>query len=144
MKNHIYLHTSNFENTRFIRNDESFFPPFNYTPQQYEKLLGNEYGIIETDDNYYHILVGSINQDGCPWCGGEAIVKKLFDGTKEMPIQHSIYCMECVRCRSRGPLLNLIGSTVDIEEYFEFMRNRYKRRLSLDSDFINPYETKTK
>ena len=138
---HIYLHTSKMENTSVFRGDSDFESYPNYSILDKIKLLHKEYGRIKTNDAYYHILVGSIAQEGCPWCNG---TPEIFKIGKSRGTGYTAYCIQCDTCGSRGPTLNITESIhlkdKDLDEYMEFMWNRYKFRKNWDNALVNPYE----
>ena len=94
MKKHIYLHTSNLDYTKELRNDDSFECTHEYPTWEFSKTHRNEYGRILTDDNSYHILIGTISQENCPWCNGKANIRNILS-TNPMC---SRYCIECENC----------------------------------------------
>lgn len=140
MRKHIYLHTSNLEMVRDLREDNAFDPLYEYPPNEISRSFPNEYGRIKTLGNYYHIMLGQIQQDGCPWCSGPPEVIKLWGSTNT---RYAAYCIQCMQCGSRGPVLNISSSAEEnkevYEEHINFMWQRYKRRRAWDDDFVNPY-----
>lgn len=140
---HIYLHTSNLENARALREDSNFEPTPHYDPIGMANLHRNEFGRIRTKQNYFHILLGKLYEENCPWCGCVPEIKKLGQpGLGEMPIRMDQYCLQCRQCGSRGPILNINASIPEehIEEYYSMIRMRYVHRRSWDEGFVNPYD----
>lgn len=135
--NHIYLHTSNFENIPHLKNDSCFQPAYEYRPTEMFGLPRNEYGRIETKANYYHILIGQMPQFFCPWCGTEPEIIQTFkpdpEGTIPPPAQYQLIC---TKCGSRGPILNVnqfySAESDEMAHYMDFMRQRYANRLPWD------------
>lgn len=145
MRKHIYLHFSNLDQLRELRNDDKFErPPEYYEWVGVQKAFRNEYGRIRTNQNYYHILVGHLEQDGCPWCGSPAEVVKL--GNSRV-LGFKTYCIQCIQCGSRGPTLNVSETSIENTEIFqdcmERLWHRYKHRRTWDDGFQNPYESIT-
>ena len=141
MKKHIYLHTSNFNDIRDLREDRKFESVFEYPAHECSRSHRNEYGRIKTDDNFYHILVGQIPQEDCPWCGCFCKIEKVGESTMS---SHSIFCMICTVCRARGPILSILKSlendNLAIEEYQRMMKQRFESRRCWDDRFQNHYE----
>lgn len=142
MRKHIYLHTSNLDITKHLRDDHKFEIVPEYGIYEMQLSLRNEYGRIKTDQNYYHILLGAIQQEGCPWCASPSEIKKVRDSTE---FSHAVYCMQCVGCGARGPLLNVSKSIEENEEAIthitQLLNDYFKTRRAWDADFVNPYET---
>lgn len=104
-RKHIYLHTSNVENTSRLRNEELFEPVFKYCPiTEIPYIHQNEYGRIKTKDAYYHILVGQIRKKGCLWCNFplNVISEHIKDEYPNDANKFKLFC-ECQRCGARGP-----------------------------------------
>lgn len=150
MKKHIYLYFSNLEQLRDLREDEKFEPLHEYTVYEYPLALRNEYGRITTYQNYYHILVGRLEQEGCPWCGSPADVVKLGNSRvvklgNSRALGYTAYCIQCMQCGARGPALNVSETTHENTEMFHecmsLLWQRYKHRRAWDEGFENPYES---
>lgn len=138
MKKHIYLHTSGLEQTKTLRDDPNFERPYEYTQIIKQRTFPNEYGRIKTRQNYYHILIGSMKQTGCPWCGNEP---ELIKTKKDQ--NFTTYCFTCPICLSKGPTLNIrnnLETEESMEHFKEVMKHRYTHRRPWDADFVNPYE----
>lgn len=144
---HVYLHTSDHNSREIFKNEEKFAPPFEYPPLDYSKSLRNEYGRIESRGNYYHILLGKIPQERCPWCGIEPILRIITNQNNipdpQIPIK-MFYC--CPQCGSQGPVLHVNTAVQEdkkmMEHFKDFVRQRYADRRMWDADLINPYEEK--
>lgn len=138
MKKHIYLHTSNLEHIRRLKEDLAFEPTHEYNPSEFEHSHQNEYGRIKTDQNYYHILIGHVKQKGCPWCGAPPILKKISDGSIT---RHAEYVMQCINCGARGPVLNVnqfMEQNKDaMSEVQSLMEHRFSHRLPWDEGLKN-------
>jgi len=143
VKKHIYLHSSKHEHKKNLREDPDFKSPFELDILERVNLLPNEYGRIVTKEVDYHILIGSLPHDNCPWCGHGGDLIQLPDSRSR---EFSSYCIQCRNCSSRGPVLNvrdnLNQSEEELKEYFEVIWQKYKWRRPWDADFVNPYEGK--
>lgn len=141
MRKHIYLYFSNLDQLRDLRDDEKFEPSHEYTIHNYNLILRNEYGRITTNANYYHILVGKLEQEGCPWCASPAEVVKLAVSNS---LGFTVYCIQCMKCGARGPSLNISQTMHEnpemFDEYMKLLWQRYKHRRAWDEGFQNPYE----
>jgi len=141
MKKHIYLHSSNTDHTYDLRNDDRFESVPEYPRLEVAKTHQYEYGRIVTDKNYYHILIGKIPQENCPWCNGSVELFKISEGNI---IEKSKFCLHCKICGSRGPILNLNPQMEHdrqvMAEMTDLMMQQYKNRKAWDSDLINYYE----
>ena len=97
----LYAHISNLEDTLKVREISNFVPAY-----MYRAMYREEYGKIKFDNVEINLLVGSLTRDKCPWCDSNAVVK-----INEIPfsvVAGSVKIwMECTRCFSRGPLLNV-------------------------------------
>ncbi len=140
MRKHIYLHTSNLNQLRDLRDDIKFEPTPHYPPDQLNLTHQNEYGRIKTHHNYYHIMVGQMKQENCPWCGSGCVLQKTSQGI----IKHSQYCMICISCGARGPILNVSQSMEynpgEMEEITYLIKKRFETRRQWDSGFVNHFE----
>ena len=140
MRKHIYLHTSNFNIINDLNEDDDFEKQYNYDPISFSKLHEYEIGRLKTDQNYYHIVLGNLKQENCPWCGGPAQVCSDF---KCKIIQSSSYFIKCMQCGSTGPRLNVSESSEinkqEFEEVIDLLWQRYIRRRPWDDTFVNPY-----
>lgn len=144
MKRHIYLHTSNFEVTTHLNEDDQFESLPNYKPKEFLLLHQHEYGCIKTKQNFYHIILGNIKDDTCPWCNSPVELKKLGENKFT---QYSHYCMKCPRCLSHGPILNVCFSAEQDQKYmdelFSFIKQRFSYRNSWDKNLVNHYENES-
>lgn len=144
MRKHIYLHTSNLEYIRDLRDDNLFQCPSEYDLKSVLKSHRNEYGRIKTNQNYYHILVGTIKQEGCPWCGYSVSLIKLKELTDGMIMLHSRYCMQCNNCGARGPILNvnqvMEGDKILMETIESAERDRFELRRPWDENLLQKDE----
>ncbi len=133
MKKKIYLHTSDVGNIAALKQDIKFEIAACYDPISLSKMHQNEYGRIRNYSNDYHILVGQVRQDFCPWCGERPHIKKVRESNG---LSYSQYCMWCPRCFSRGPTLNVSSEMetqkILVDEYTSFMEERYSWRLAWD------------
>jgi hypothetical protein len=138
---HIYLHTSKKANFQEITTNEKVENVHEYDIWDYARCEENEYGRIKTRTNHFHILIGAIRQENCPWCGNRAILRRISEGDTFRP---SIYSMICEQCCSRGPNLcvniSIEENKRSMEEVEALMKDRYEHRRQWDDDFINPYE----
>jgi len=142
MKKHIYLYFSNMEQTRSLREDLRFEPVHEYLYDEAPLAFQNEYGRIKTAQNFYHILIGRLSQEGCPWCGSPSDVVKLGNS---MALVYTAYCIQCIQCGARGPSLNVSQTMHENPEMFhecmDLLWKRYKHRRPWDEGFENPYES---
>lgn len=142
MKKHIYLHFSNFDHLRDLRDDESFEGADEYDTKDTSRLFRHEYGRLVTYKNYYHILLGRLDQEGCPWCVSPVQVVKL---SIPKELGYTAYCIQCMECGSRGPSLNIPVNTQEnkemVNEFMDLLWKRYKNRRAWDEGFVNPYES---
>lgn len=141
MRKHLYFYSSNLEQTKELRNDVKFQHVHEYDAHEYPLTSRNEYGRIKTDQNYYHILFGRLEQEGCPWCGSPAKVVKL---STDKALLYTAYCIQCMGCGARGPSLNVSQTTEQNKELFDecinLLWHRYNHRRAWDEGFVNPYE----
>ena len=142
MGKHIYFHIGKLEYIKYLNGDPSFEISPEYECLEMGKRHRNEYGRLKSNGNFYHILVGQMQQEGCPWCGSPAKIIKLECTSRA--IGFSAYCIQCVGCSSRGPVLNLRDEDCLSEKFYEegmdILLHRYKTRRTWDVDFVNPYE----
>jgi len=144
MRNHIYLHTSNFDYAQKFRDDDSFEPAYNYS-NRIPNMSPYEWGRIKTGANYYHILVGAIRKENCPWCGSQPNFIELTERV-DVPFNTQIikFCMECLNCGSRGPVHRIQINDLHSNELKEIVKDRIKSHYSLrkqwDDGLVNPYE----
>ena len=131
MKEHIYLNTSNMASYEIIRNDSRFEPVNEYPIYESLNLHHNEVGRLKSMDNYYHIMLGSIPQNLCPWCGGPPLFTKVSENKN-----FSTYAMVCYQCGSRGAEINVHSSAMMDEKQMAEIRNiseaKYRHRLPWD------------
>ena len=143
MRKHIYLHTSNLENAEVFIKDESFQPLYEYI-YEVRNISPNEWGRFKTDQNYYHIILGSIRNDNCPWCGSIPNFVELNERSEVPFTTRMKFCFECLNCGSRGPthsiILNDLASNEIKENIKERIKHAYAQRLTWDHDLVNPYE----
>jgi len=141
MRKHLYFYVSNLEQTKEIRNDDRFEPVPEYDSYELPLTSRNEYGRIKTNQNYYHILVGKLEQEGCPWCGHFAQIVKVDE---DVFMQRAIYCIQCTKCGARGPMLNIdvnVENNETVMSHFnDLLWTRYKHRRPWDDGFKNHYE----
>lgn len=142
MKKHVYLHFSNFDQLQELRDDERFESSHEYDMFDAPKLFRNEYGRLRTYKNDYHVLVGGLEQENCPWCGSPAEVIKLWSPPSA---GHTPYCIQCMRCGARGPSL-IVAHTMEtdkemLDECMDMLWKGYKTRRPWDDGFVNPYES---
>lgn len=140
MKKHIYLHSSNLENMRALRDDADFQPLYGYPHDEAHRSSRHEYGRIKTRDNFYHILLGNMEQKGCPWCKGDVEVRNSITSVE---FGWCAYWIQCDACGARGPKLNIVESITndpkDMEEIMNLLWHRFNHRRQWDEDFHNPY-----
>jgi len=146
MRNHIYLHTSNFDYAQKFRDDDSFEPAYNYS-NRIQNMSPYEWGRIKTGANYYHILVGAIRKENCPWCGEIPELKQLHDYLDSpglMPARPLSFCMQCMNCGSRGPVIHVYEQAVKNDQYMDEVKQMIKQEYSIrkqwDDGLVNPYE----
>jgi hypothetical protein len=145
MKKHLYFHSSNFNYASDIHEDLSFCSAYKYPCSDFKKTFPNEYGRIETNENYFHFIIGSIPHKGCPWCAGETIIARSNENhTIEISLKNITYWVQCVKCGATGPKLHVSPHVEDNQEYKEdiiyCMTERFHRTNMWDHDFSNPYE----
>ncbi len=134
-RNSVYVNSSDLDTIKIIKNEPSFEHISQYDPYAYPKAHQNEFGRLKTPLNYYHFIIGQVHQENCPWCGGPPLLKRIKhdDG-----LGFSIYALECIRCGSRGPLLNVSSQRENDKEFMDECQNlmfaRYKRRRTWDDD----------
>jgi hypothetical protein len=137
---HLYFHSSNFDCTRFMREDPDFEGCYMYDPFSVEKMLPTEYGRIVTRKNTYHLLLGTMEQKGCPWCGSEGVIQSRNDFAM---IGYALYWVQCHKCGARGPAMSVIDEVrfdeKAMEEFHKLLIHRFHYRRTWDSDFVNPY-----
>jgi len=143
MRKHIYVHTSNLENASVMSSDESFQPVYEYI-NEVKDISRNEWGRFKTDQNYYHIMLGSIRNDNCPWCGSVPNLVELTERV-DWPGQSKIkFCLECLNCGSRGPVNTLTFNDLtnfEAKDHVkEMIKARYSERKQWDHELVNPYE----
>lgn len=141
MREHIYLNCA-MDVLKKLRNDPNFEAAFEYEPYEARpRLMQHEYGRIKSAYNYYHILSGSIPQEGCPWCNSPAEVLKLWSPDLN---NNSVYCIQCMKCGARGPSLNVSKEIESKSEFFHecmgLLWQRWKTRRAWHCGFVNPYE----
>ncbi len=132
MKHKIYLHTSNFENTTFLKHDDEFETLLQYDAFEYSEAHRNEYGRIKTNSCNYHILIGKLPTPNCPWCNAVPKIKRketrqIFDCR-----QFEFY-MECTNCGATGPksILHLADPENEIinNEIESLIKHKYSERF---------------
>lgn len=141
MRKHLYFYASNLEQVKALREDDQFESVHEYSSYEFQFALRNEYGRIKTNQNYYHLLVGGMQQEHCPWCGHFAQIIKVHE---HVFMQRAIYCIQCTQCGARGPTLN-IDTNVENDEtvmshFNDLLWSRYKHRRAWDDGFKNQYE----
>jgi len=137
----MYFHSSNLDYTKYLREYDNFEHLYQYI-SNCEPTYPNEYGRIKTDQAFYHILLGKISQENCPWCGGKGKLKK-----REMHSEEHFYFtgfdlvqyyIECIDCGSRGPILMANKGVKDDKEMQDnlesYAKQRYAYRKMWDHD----------
>lgn len=134
MRNHLYFNSTNLDYIKFLRDDYLFEIVSEYPEHEANACHRNEWGRIKTANNYIHLIMGKVPDIGCPWCGSPAASRKIKDATIITPSQ---YCMECLICGARGPILNVIKEVeLDpraMEEIKDLMYQRYSYRNGWDA-----------
>ena len=130
----IYVNSSDLKIVRDLRDHRDFKPAHEYPILEYEKISRYEYGEIKTDNLTIHFIMGNPPKDNCPWCDGENVIQRTT--SKCFPFYERFWC-ECLKCGSRGPILNVSVSISqeNMEFYLDFIRQRYKQRISWDHNF---------
>jgi len=150
MKKHLYFHTSNFDQIQSLREDANFKSYVEYNNYEKELMSQYEYGLIETNQNYYHFIFGSPPQKNCPWCSGYLIDFKI-DKYQENDISFTYFnyvklYIECKNCLARSPILNINLQAKEDKKFFEHCKEillkKWSERIPWDKDFINKYENK--
>jgi hypothetical protein len=144
MKNHLYFHSSNLDQLKYLKEDIDFYNISQYSDKESSNRLQYEYGKIETQINSLHLIVGCPPQKNCPWCSGES---QIVMHSKSEITGSSSFCVRCNKCGSQGPVLNITRSAMsekEMEEFNALLWNRYNRRVPWDKGFINPYEGQNK
>ncbi len=139
--NHIYLHSSNLEQARILREDPYFQAPYEYGAYEMQRTHRNEYGRIRTPTTYYHILIGQIPQHNCPWCGIKPILKKIKESDG---LSFSKYQLQCPKCEACGPTLNISPQQELNEKSMQWctdwIQQRYQCRLPWDHKLTESIE----
>ena len=148
MKNHLYFYCSNLDQTSHLHDYPDIKAVWQYSSHEMRKTFQNEYGRIQTSQNYYHLLVGRMPQEGCPWCGSPCQIIHLENiNADPIPSLMTKYCIQCMQCGSRGPVLNINHPNLHpkeiMEEYKEILWQRFNNRRPWDDGFVNPYENGT-
>lgn len=142
MREHFYLNSSNLEYIRKLKEDHQSEYVYEYDPISLSKAHQNEWGRIKTDYAYYHILLGHITPEGCPWCGAESTLTKIKMASTFSPAQ---YCLVCIQCGSRGPILNVFAdienNPIQMENIKSFMNQKYKARRAWDEGLNEPRQS---
>ena len=145
MRKHIYVHSSNLEYRRELRHADEFEGVPEYAAWEMPFTSQNEYGRIKTDAFYIHLLMGQMQQEGCPWCGSPPTFTKLSSSDG---IRLSTYCMQCNHCGARGTVLNvnphMEQKKETMDEVESILKHRFTQRIPWDKDFVNHYETAEK
>lgn len=141
MKKHFYFYSSKLENIKEIQTDKNFQSIYQYSLEDQYKAFQNEFGRIKTPDNYFHLLIGRGQPTGCAWCGSDIELKKISDDDSS---KMSIYCVQCIKCYSRGQSLNVKPEMECDKESMRMVKNlliqNYNERRPCDSGLINPYD----
>ena len=141
MRKHLYFYSSNLQLTRELRQDDQFEGVQQYSSHEIELTPQNEYGRIKTNQNYYHFIFGRLSQKNCPWCDA---LPELLKVHESVFLERCEYCIQCMQCGSRGPILNINSSQEKDKNFMDFFKDimwsRYNDRLAWDKDFVNPYE----
>ncbi len=134
-RKHVYFHSSNLDYIKDIRDEDIFEPVYLYPKNELRKCHPNEFGRIKTDSLYIHLIMGSIRQDDCPWCGcNDLTVRIIEDKSYDTmnPFAKDLYFIECTHCRSTGPryymdpMVSL--NTKHKEELIQLIKMRYSNR----------------
>lgn len=149
MRKHIYLHTSNLENAQEFSDDLCFEPAYMYC-HQIKNISPYEWGRIKTEAYYYHIMIGNIRNDNCPWCGSTPNLVELSEKAPFPMPDRVTFFYECLNCGSRGPVNKIhFNEIMDIclerqvkDEVKAKIKARYSERKQWDHDLVNPYEKK--
>lgn len=138
MRKHIYLHTSNLTHASQIAKDKAFEPLCTYQNDILFKVYRNEFGRIKTSSNYFHIMLGTITDDNCPWCGSVPTLVDLnepADWTGQARIK---FYMQCLNCGSTGPVNTITFNDItdfEIKEHVKQMiKHKYSERKQWDHD----------
>lgn len=139
----IYVHTSNFEYTRELKDSNCFRRIYEYGSRH--PLDNNEYGFIKTDNLRIHFIIGSIPSKECPWCGCDPIVKMQDSNiTSFTELPTVCFYVECPNCFSRGPIFKtlkykLIDDAI-LENINFFVLSRFSQRLPWDHKLKKHFE----
>lgn len=144
---HFYLHTSNHDLLTDLRLNKYFQSVYDYSSTtEIQKSHQNEIGKIKIDLSHYHIILGALNSNGCPWCAHAVELKQIYrpNSFNRDIAGYDKYCMECPNCHSRGPIMNVCQQVIhhqdDMNEIKDMISQRYKFRRQWDADFKNPYD----
>jgi hypothetical protein len=139
MDNKMYVHTSDLKNTTYLKNLSNFQPAFGYGIFE-NAISPYEYGRIKIDDFFINFLVGNIPQENCPWCSTKPILKEIKSTDC---LNFDKYWMECPKCLSRGPTLDICPflHEEEINVLLQIVHERYKMRGNWDRD-INVLKVK--
>lgn len=134
MRKHVYLHTSNFEYIKHLRNESSFENVHQYNRiTEFPYISENEFGRIKTSQNYFHILIGHIRHEGCAWC--DFPLKVISNHAKAFPFDENkfeFYCL-CEQCGAKGPItyLHINDTSEEVKHEMDaLILQKYQRRLS--------------
>ncbi len=137
MRKHLYFYSSNLEYIKEFRDDDSFESVCQYPLEELKKCHKNEFGRIKTNQNYYHLLIGTIRNEGCPWCAAALEIDKINVTTFS-----DKYFLKCINCGARGPTAFINDLIFKDEEKWvlDRLKSIFEYRLPWDHNFVNPYE----
>lgn len=140
MRKHIYVHTSDLECIRQLRDSDEFEHTWRYPEYELTNTQKNEYGRIKTDNFFIHLLLGQILQPNCPWCDTPPVLTKVIG--YEI-IRRTVYCLGCPKCGARGPTLNidycLEESKEMMNEVESLLKAKFIRRIPWDENLQKEY-----
>lgn len=85
-----------------------------YNIIDFQKLKQHEYGRLRLDNVIIRIIHEPNYSDKCPWCGCEEVDIKVIKPEMNIDIRCMIIMfVECKKCLSRGPRLNVNLSAFD-------------------------------
>jgi hypothetical protein len=126
-RTHIYVQSTNFEYIKHIRDDIWFSSCFEYPFLEKNSTHRNEYGRIKTPSNFIHFIMGQLPDRNCPWCSNPAALIKVKESTNIIPAQ---YCIQCLGCGSRGPILHVSQAMETNPDAFEHVKDMMYQRYS--------------
>ena len=133
MKKHYYLHSPDIE----IRNDliksKYLQHPMLYSIADFSDTHANEFGRFETHNAFYHILIGQIKNENCPWCDGIVDVIEVSKTVILGMINLSL-TVRCSNCHSQGPEKTfclsekMYADSTCISEVYSLLKEKYMNR----------------